>query len=119
MSPWGKDRWMNDDQLFLSSGQNCSLTFGLTVETAGKYRLDAYLTYSPEFGRAQVLLDGTPVGEPIDFYGSEIMPTGAITLGTFDLTKKVHSLTFKVVGKDDRSHYYSIGLDCFSMVPVP
>jgi hypothetical protein len=46
-------------------------------------------------------------------------PTQTLTLGTFDLAQKTHSLTFQVVGKDPDSPYYSFGLDCFSLVPVP
>jgi len=47
------------------------------------------------------------------------MPTGPITLGTFDLTQADHALTFKVVGRNDLSPYYSMGLDCISLIPQP
>ncbi len=119
MANWGRDRWMGDDVLFLSSSPNCSVTFGLSVQVTGRYRLDAYLFNSQGGGRAQVLLDGVPVGEPVDFYGFAIMPSGRVTIGTFDLAAQVHSLTFKVVGKNDLSVNYRLGLDCFSLVPVP
>jgi hypothetical protein len=47
------------------------------------------------------------------------MPTGSISIGTFDLTRETHRLTFKVVGTNDKSNNYSFGLDCFSLVPQP
>jgi hypothetical protein len=112
-------RWYHDDQLFVSSGEYCSITLGLPVTTAGRYQLDVYLTNAPDFGRVQVLLDNAPIGDPIDLFAPAVMPTGPITLGTFDLAAKTHTLTFEVVGKDDRSPYYSFGLDCFSLIPQP
>ncbi len=112
-------RWYNDDHLFVSSGQHCSLTLSLPVATAGQYRLDVYMTQTPDFGQVQVLLDGATAGVPIELYAPSVMPSGPITLGTFDLAAKTHSLTFKVVGKNALSPYYSLGIDCISLVPVP
>jgi hypothetical protein len=112
-------RWYHDDQLFVSSGKNCSITLALPVPAAGRYRLDLYLTTTPDFAIVQVLLDSKPAGDPIDLYAPAVMPSGPITIGEFDLEKKTHFLTFKVVGKNERSTYYSMGLDCFSLVPLP
>jgi hypothetical protein len=119
MSTWGKQQWYNGNQLFVSSGKNCTVTLGLPVKKAGKYRLDIYLTSAPDFGRIQVSLDGTPVGEPIDLYTPLVMPTGAIQIGTFDLSQQTHRLTFNVVGTNIKSINYGFGLDCFSLVPQP
>ena len=119
MSAWGKEQWYNGDQIFVSSSQNCTVALGLPVKTAGRYRLDLYLTSTPDFGIIQVSLDGTPVGEPIDLYTPIVMPTGAIPIGSFDLTQQIHLLTFKVVGTNEKSNNYSFGLDCFSLVPQP
>ena len=47
------------------------------------------------------------------------MPTGAIPIGIFDLTEQTHRLTFKVVGTNEKSNNYSVGLDCFSLVTKP
>jgi len=55
----------------------------------------------------------------IDLFAPSVQPTGPISLGIFDLAQKTHSLTFQVIGKDPDSPYYSFGLDCFSLVPVP
>jgi hypothetical protein len=112
-------RWYNDDHLFVSSGANCSLTLSVPVTGAGRYRLDVYLTSTPDFGILQAYLDQVPVGDPIDLYTPSVMPTGPITLGTFDLTQASHTLTFKVIGKNALSPYYSMGVDCISLVPQP
>ena len=112
-------RWYNDDHLFVSSGANCSITLSVPVTSAGRYRLDVYLTSTPDFGIVQVHLDQVPVGEPIDLFTPSVMPTGPITLGTFDLTQANHALTFKVVGRNVLSPYYSMGLDCISLIPQP
>lgn len=95
------------------------MTLGLPVKTAGRYRLDLYITSTPDFGIIQVSLDGTPVGEPIDLYTPMVMPTGAIQVGTFDLTQQTHLLMFMVVGTNEKSNNYSFGLDCFSLIPLP
>jgi hypothetical protein len=86
-------RWYNDDHLFVSSGANCSITLSVPVTSAGRYRVDVYLTSTPDFGIVQVYLDQVPVGEPIDLFTPSVMPTGPITLGTFDLTQAAHALT--------------------------
>ena len=119
MSAWGKWLWYNGDQLFVSSGRYCVVTLGLPVKQVGRYRLELYLTSTPDFGIIQVSLDGIPVGDPIDLYTPLVMPTGAIPVGTFDLTQKTHQLTFRVVGTNEKSNNYSFGLDCFSLVPQP
>jgi hypothetical protein len=119
MSPWGKQQWNEGDQLFVTSSRSCALIFGLPVEQAGMYRLELYLTSAPDFGRIQVYLDGKPVGEPIDLYTPMVMPTGAISVGTFDLSAQTHQLTFMVVGTNEKSKNYSFGLDCFSLIPQP
>lgn len=112
-------RWYHDDQLFVSSGKSCIITLALPVKVAGRYRLDIYLTTTPDFAIVQVLLDGKPAGEPIDLFAPAIMPSGPITIGEFDLAKKTHSLSFKVVGKNERSTDFSMGLDCFSLIRLP
>jgi hypothetical protein len=117
MSSWGKQQWNKGDQLFVTSGKSCALIFGLPVQQAGKYRLDLYLTSAPDFGRIQVYLDGKVVGEVIDLYMPLVMPTGAISVGTFDLSAGTHQLTFLVIGTNSKSNNYSFGLDCFSLVP--
>ncbi len=119
MSPWGTWQWYNGDQLFVSSAEDCIVTLGLQVKTAGKYRLDLYLTSAPDFGIIQAFLDGNPIGEPINLYTPLVMPTGAIPVGTFDLTQEIHLLKFKVVGTNEKSNNYSFGLDGFSLVPQP
>jgi len=119
MSTWGKEQWVNGNQLFVSSNERCTLTLGLPVNRAGRYELQLYLTRSPDFGQIKISVDGTPAGGPIDLYAMAVMPSGAISLGTFDLTQKVHALNFKVVGKNERSSKYSFGVDCLSLIPQP
>lgn len=116
MNYWGRQQWFNGDQLFLTSGSNCSLTLRLPVERTARYRLELYLTTTPDFGRIQVYLDGAPVGEPIDLYTPLVMPSGALPMGIFDLAQGDHELRFKVVGTNPKSNNYSFGLDCFSLV---
>ena len=117
MDTWGKQQWLNGNQLFVTSGKNCSLSLGLPVKVAGKYRLDLYLTSAPDFGQIQVSLDGKPVSNPIDLYAPMVLPTGAIPVGIFTLDQQIHRLTFQVVGTNPKSNNYSFGMDCFSLVP--
>jgi hypothetical protein len=119
MSPWGAHQWNRDQQLLVNANNGCTLSLSLAVEQAGRYRLDAYLTYAPNFGQVQISLDGNDLGVPIDFYSPIVLPSGPILLGIFDLAAGEHTLTFQVRGKNENSPSYKFGLDAFSLTPAP
>ena len=118
MSSFGDTpRWSGDKQLFSSGQPNGTLGFSTNVRTPGNYTLNLYTTAAPDFGRIQPLVDGAPLGAPVDLYAPIVLPSGRISIGTIDLSAGTHTLGFRVVGKNPASTGYSFGLNAFTLTP--
>jgi len=118
MSTFGDvPRWSGDKQLFSNAQPNSVIGFSISVGAPGKYRLNLYATMAPDYGKIQTLVDGTPLGAPIDLYAPIVLPSGRISIGTIDLSAGNHALSFRVVGKNAASINYSLGLDAFTLTP--
>ena len=118
MDGWGP-WWSNDRQLFFTANQDSTVTFAFIVDKPGRYGLNLYATMTPDFGQIQTFVDGNAVGAPIDLYWHTVAPTGKISVGEIDLGAGTHDLQFRVVGKNERSTRYSIGLDAFTLTLKP
>ncbi|MNR43037.1 hypothetical protein D3C85_1616190 [compost metagenome] len=77
-------------------------------------RVELFADYSMgrDRGIVQAYLDGISIGDPINQYceAETSLPVTRIYLGQVTLLKGKHVLSFKVVGKDEASSGYSIGL---------
>jgi hypothetical protein len=119
MSPFSDTpRWNGDKQLFATAQPKSLIGFSISVGAAGTYNFDLYATMAPDYGRLQTLADGSPLGAPVDLYAPLVLPSGKISIGTLDLSAGPHTLSFRVVGKNDASTGYSLGLDAFTLTPV-
>ena len=84
----------------------------MPVKESGKYQLGAQLTKAPDYGIAQLYLDGQKLGSPIDLYHKSVIPTGLMALGTCDLAAGDHKLTVEILGANDKAiKSYMFGLD--------
>jgi hypothetical protein len=82
------------------------------VRQKGAYRLVLQLTKAPDYGIVQLSLDGQKLGEPIDLYHPDVVPSGALALGTRDLKAGEHELTVEIVGANPKAvKAYMFGLD--------
>ena len=118
MSSFGDTpRWSGGRQLFCSAQPNSALSFSVSTAIAGKYTVNLYATTAPDFGTIQTLVDGKPLGAPIDLYAPIVLPTGRLSPGTVDLATGTHTLGFRVVGKNAASTNYSLGLNAFRLTP--
>lgn len=103
--------------MFCSAQLNSTIEFSISAGAAGRYGLYLYATTAPDFGKIQTLVDGNPLGAPIDLYAPIVLPSGRISIGTIDLSAGTHTLSFRVVGKNAASNAYSLGLDAFTLTP--
>ena len=106
--------WSNDRQLFWTGGKAGSkLELPLTVEKAGSYEIVAAFTKARDYGVFQISLDGAKLGDPLDLYNRDVIPTGAITLGTRELVAGEHKMTIEITGANEKSSggKYFFGLD--------
>ncbi len=108
-----RDSWHNDDQLWWTHAKpGDRLEIAVPVEETGKYGLSIVLTKARDYGIVQLYLDEKKLGEPIDLYNPDVVPTDPIALGDFDLTAGDHKLTVEIVGANPEaipSHMF--GLD--------
>ncbi len=101
MHPFSAAKWSGNAQLIWSgSGPDARLTMDLPVPEKGRYRLEMVFTRAVDYGIVQVVLDGGPLGPPIDLYtGHTVDTTGVRSFGPVDLTKGVHRLEFQIRGR--------------------
>ncbi len=120
MSAFGDaPRWSGDKQVFASGQPGGVIGFPVSAPAAGTYQLDLYATLAPDFGTLQTLVDGHPLGAPIDLYAPLVLPSGRIPIGTPDLAAGPHTLSFRITGKNAAAAGYSLGLDAFTLTPQP
>lgn len=118
MTQWGTHLWSNDKQLFCRCEKDSSFTLELNVPEQGNYHLELFATCAPDFGKLRLSLDGKPIGSLVDLYGGRIYPSGAINLGTHQLTAGKHHLHVAIAGKNEHSKAFHVGLDALQLHPV-
>jgi hypothetical protein len=119
MYKFGKD-WSGDHQLFWAAkdiGETVDLK--LPVQKAGKYRLIARYTKSPNYGIVQVNLNGADLGAPIDLYSPQIEANAPVDLGDVTLPDGPAIFKVTVTGKNPSSTSVSFGLDYLKLTPEP
>lgn len=112
MSGWG-ETWSNEAQLWWTDAKpGNALELAVPVEKAGTCRIKMQLTKAIDYGIVQLSLDGKKLGDPIDLYNDGVIPTGALDLGTHDLSKGRHTLKVEIVGANEKAvKSYMFGLD--------
>jgi hypothetical protein len=119
MTPFGQD-WSGNRQLFFTpSKADSQVTVSLPVEKAGNYKLVMYYTTAPDYGIAQVLMDGMSTGPTTDLFSNDVKALGRRELGDVHLTEGDHHLTIRVVGKNAASRGYFVGIDAIGLEPIP
>ena len=106
-------KWSDDEQLWWTKGKvGDKLVLALPVKEDGKYEVQAVLTKARDYGIVQLYLDDKKLGEPIDLYNPEVVPTKPLSFGTQELTKGEHKLTVEIVGANEKAvKAYMFGLD--------
>jgi hypothetical protein len=103
--------WTGATQLFFD-GREIGAWFELTfqVPAGERRRLVLPVTHSYDFGVYRVLLDGAPVGKPLDFYHLrvEVRP---LSLGEPDLSPGPHRIRLECVGRNEHSGGFKPGVD--------
>lgn len=114
------EHWSRDAHLWwIGAKPGDKLELALPVEKAGRYELVAYLTKARDYGIVQLSLNGTEVGGPIDLYDPNVIPTGAVNLGTHDLAAGENRLTVEILGANAKAiASYMFGLDYLKLVEI-
>lgn len=112
MAGFDVDRWSGNSQLWWT-GAKVGDTLSLPLpEFEGEVTVEAVFTRARDYGALQLFLDDQPLGEPLDFYDTEVLTTGVITFPKVTVKGKQHSLQAKIVGANPMAvKSYMFGLD--------
>ena len=118
MAGFGSD-WSGNSQFWFTGNKaGAEATLELPVQTAGKFTLVVYFTTAKDYGIVQTLIDGNPVGDPVDCYTDGVKAKGRTVLGVLDMTAGPHRITFRSVDKNKAGTGYKIGVDAIGLEPV-
>ena len=86
LAGYGANKWQDDDQLWWTGARpDDRLELLVPVEKDGTYNVAVRLTKARDYGIVQFYLDGQKIGDAIDLYHPEVVPTEPISLGTHTL----------------------------------
>lgn len=86
-----------------------TVTFAFVAEADDSYDLDLWPFHAGTYGRYEVAVDDTVVGEH-DFHGTASGAADFVTLGRVDLSAGDHRIAFRCVGKHEDSDGYKMGV---------
>ncbi|HEY3320988.1 MAG TPA: glycoside hydrolase family 172 protein [Planctomycetota bacterium] len=111
-------QWSFGNQLFWTEGKaGDKLTLNVPVKVAGKCDISAQFTKARDYGIVQAYWDDEKLGEPTDLYNAEVIPSGALKLGTRDVTAGTHKLILEITGKNENASKTNVGLDYILVTP--
>ena len=119
MSGFTKDRWSGNDHLWWTGAKpNDKLELELPVAKDGIYDIELVLCMARDYGIVQILIDGEPLGGPIDcFNDPDVITTGVMSLPAKHLTQGTHKLGLQIVGANPKAlKGFMVGLDYVRLV---
>lgn len=120
MANFQADRWSGKAQLWWTGGKpQDQLTFALDIPQEGNYTIEVVMTRARDYGIVQWALDGEPIGQAIDLYDPQVVTTGVIELGQFQLPKGTSQLSVQILGANPKAvKAYMFGLDYLAIRPA-
>jgi len=121
LTGFGAAKWKNDSQLWWTGAQpGAKLELGLSVAASGRYEVGVVLTKARDYGIVQLSLDGKKAGGPVDLFNPNVVPTGRIVLGTYDLSQGRHVLGVEILGANPKAEKsYMFGISQIDLKPAP
>ena len=99
-----KRRWRDGRHMWWTDGDDGDrLTLEFDVPSDSRYDLTLALTKARDYGIVAVSVDGEEIGEPIDLYDPNVVPTGPLPLGAIDLAAGPHQISFQIVGHNEKA----------------
>jgi hypothetical protein len=111
--------WSNDRQLWWTDANvGDEMTIEFPAAKAGKYEVIVNLTKANDYAVVRASVNDLPAAKPLDRFNPGVAHD-EIRLGTFDLSKGVNRLTFKIEGANPHAlKKYMVGVDYLKLVPA-
>lgn len=104
--------WSGHRQLwFHGAHPGDQVTLNFPVTDGGTYDLHAIWTMAGDYAIAGLAVDGVTLGQPVDLFHPGVVISPPIDYGQLALTPGTHQLTLRVLGKNQYSANYLVGLD--------
>ncbi|MBI4440299.1 hypothetical protein HY638_04980 [Candidatus Woesearchaeota archaeon] len=109
MTPF-EGSWSNGAQLWWRNGEiGDTLSLKFDVPTSGSYDVKARFTKAGDYGIFDFMVNTLPPITTIDLFNPSVIPSGEISLGTYNLNAGEHSLNVRIKGSQGGG--YLFGLD--------
>jgi hypothetical protein len=100
------------------------LELALPVDRKGRYSISVRVAKYRTYGIHQFLINGTPLGKPVDMFGNpgqDIVTAFTVTLGEVNLNRSENRLGIRLVGTnpDTIMENHGAGLDWIKLTPAP
>ena len=113
-SSFSSRTWSGNAQLLgkaMRPGDFVELQFSVP---GGPHNVTLYATRAPDFGTLRFLINGLPATQDFDGYAPKVMPSGPVSLGTFEAREGILVIRVEVAGANSAATgaKYFFGLDC-------
>ena len=109
------ESWSGGKALFCRAVKGGHISFRVPVPAEGRYRLELYAAYGPDYGNLRILVDGRILKPEIRAWAPMVTPSGIIVLGTSRLSQGTHRLSIDIPAKQTASRGYNLALDAIRL----
>ena len=88
----------------------------IEVQHTNLYKISAVMTRGPEYGLAELSVNGNVVLQPYDAYNPEPVAGTLVLFGTVPLNQGENAFVLKNVGKSTESTGYKVGIDSYQIL---
>ena len=115
MSAFGQG-WSGNAQLFWGGGQpGAVLDLTLDFPTRAMFEVELHMTRAPDYGQLKIEVDGKNASQ-FDGYAPTVVPSGPISVGTFDLGPGPRKVSFMILGQNAKATGLLAGVDYIRLI---
>jgi hypothetical protein len=92
------------------------LTLTLNAPESKEYELAGYFTRAPDYGDVRPTVNGQPLAT-VGGYSPDVAPSGPVSFGRVPMKAGANEIILEVVGKNEQSTGYLVGIDGFVLKP--
>ncbi len=108
--------WNSDRQIWWTGGEiGDSLVLSIRVPQKKAFELELGLTAAVDYGKFQILIDGRSAAQEVDLFIPKNVERKIVRVPVPDLAPGEHKLTFKLIGKHEKSIGTMFGIDSFQI----